>query len=107
MTQSSKKRAVITGIGPITCIGIGKEAFWRGILAERSGITRITGFDTSQFHAHCGGKVRDWDPAPFFPPSRLKRLDRYAQFAVASALLALEDSGLPWSCERPQADVGV
>jgi 3-oxoacyl-[acyl-carrier-protein] synthase II len=98
---------VITGIGPITCIGTGKEAFWRGILAERSGISVVTAFDTSQFRARCGGEIRDWDGAAFFPPNRLKRLDRYAQFAVASALMALEDAGLPWSREKPQAGVGV
>ena len=100
-------RAVITGIGPITCIGIGKEAFWQGILAEKSGITHITSFDTSQFNAHCGGEIKEWDGAAFFPPNRLKRLDRYAQFAVASALLALEDAGFAWSREQPQARVGV
>jgi 3-oxoacyl-[acyl-carrier-protein] synthase II len=104
---SPRRRAVITGIGPITCIGIGKENFWRGILAERSGITRITGFDTSPFRAHCGGEVRDWDGAAWFPPNRLKRLDRYAQFAVASTLMALEDAGFAWSRETPRGDVGV
>jgi 3-oxoacyl-[acyl-carrier-protein] synthase II len=105
--KANGRRAVITGIGPITCIGTGKENFWRGILAERSGITRITSFETGEGHACCGGEIRDWDPSAFFPPNRLKRLDRYAQFAVASALLALEDAGLPWSRERPRADVGV
>ena len=105
--MKGKRRAVITGIGPITCIGTGKENFWRGILAERSGISRITCFDTSEFRARCGGEIRDWDPAAFFAPNRLKRLDRYAQFAVASALMALEDAGLPWSRDTPQADVGV
>jgi len=104
---AQKRRAVITGIGPITCIGIGKEAFWRGILAERSGVSLVTSFDTSQFHAHCGGEIRDWDGAAFFPPNRLKRLDRFAQFAVASALMALEDAGLQWSREQPRADAGV
>jgi 3-oxoacyl-[acyl-carrier-protein] synthase II len=108
MSQSNpRRRAVITGIGPITCIGTGKEAFWRGILAERSGISTITSFDTSQFRAHCGGEIRDWDPSAFFPPNRLKRLDRYAQFAVASAMMALEDAGLAWSREQPRADAGV
>jgi len=101
------RRAVITGIGPITCIGIGKEDFWSGILAERSGVSLITGFDTSQFHAHCGGEIREWDGGAFFPPKRIKRLDRYAQFAVASAIMALEDAGLPWSREKPRADIGV
>ncbi len=51
--------------------------------------------------------MRDWDATQIFPPHRLKRLDRYAQFSVASALLALEDAGLPWSKERPQARTGV
>lgn len=106
-SPQARRRVVITGIGPITCIGIGKEAMWAGIRAERSGIDRITRFDTGEFRAHCGGEVRDWDPTPFFPPHRLKRLDRYAQFAVASALMALEDARLSWSREHPQARIGV
>ncbi len=102
-----RRRAVITGLGPITCAGTGKDAFWASIRAGRSGISRITGFDTSDYKAHCGGEIRDFDPAHFFPPHRLKRLDRYAQFSVASALLALEDAGLPWSKETPQPRAGV
>jgi 3-oxoacyl-[acyl-carrier-protein] synthase II len=104
---AKRRRAVITGVGPITCIGTGRDAFWRGIRAQKSGISRVSSFDTSEFHAHCGGEIRDWDGGAFFPPHRLKRLDRYAQFAVASALLALEDAGLTWSREKPQARVGV
>jgi 3-oxoacyl-[acyl-carrier-protein] synthase II len=107
MKNGTHRRAVITGIGPITCIGTGKENFWRGILAEKSGISLISSFDTSQFNAHCGGEVRDWDGAAWFPSNRLKRLDRYAQFAVASARMALEDAGLAWSREKPRPDVGV
>ncbi len=103
----SRRRAVITGIGPITCIGIGKEEFWNGILAERSGISRISSFDTSGFHAHCGGEIPQWDPTEYFPPHRLKRLDRYAQFAVASSKMALDDAGIEYSLERPQHRVGV
>jgi 3-oxoacyl-[acyl-carrier-protein] synthase II len=102
-----RRRAVITGLGPITPIGIGRNAFWDGLLAEKSGIRRIQSFDTSQFRAHCGGEIPDWDPAIFFPPHRLKRLDRYAQFSVASALLALEDAGISWSKENPQPRFGV
>jgi 3-oxoacyl-[acyl-carrier-protein] synthase II len=102
-----KRRVVITGLGPITCIGTGKANFWSQILAGKSGISHVTGFETRDFHARCGGEIRDWDPAHFFPPHRLKRLDRYAQFAVASALLALEDARFPWSREAPQSRVGV
>ncbi len=107
MGNENLRRVVITGVGPITCAGIGVEAFWKSIVAGRSGISRITSFDTSELKAHCGGEIRDWDPTVFFPPHRLKRLDRYAQFSVASALLALQDAGLPWSKEEPNARVGV
>ncbi len=107
MRNGKQRRAVITGIGPITCIGTGREDFWRGIRAEKSGIQRISTFDTTAFHAHCGGEIRDWVPEDHFPPHRLKRLDRYAQFSVASARMALEDAGLAYSREEPQHRVGV
>src|SRR3989440_2625139 len=103
----AKRRAVITGIGPITCIGIGREDFWRGLRAEKSGIRTISSFDTSQFNAHSAGEIVDWMPEDHFPPHRLKRLDRYAQFAVASAKMALDDAGLSYSRETPQDRVGV
>ena len=103
----SRRRAVITGIGPITCIGHGVDGFWNGILAEQSGITRISTFDPKPFQVSCAGEISDWDPEQFFSPQRLKRLDRYAQFAVASAQLALDDAGINYSREHPQHRVGV
>ncbi len=102
-----RRRAVVTGIGPITCLGIGKDALWRGLLAERSPISRLTYFDTTPFHAKCAGEIREFDPRRWFPPHRLKRLDRYAQFAVASAHLALEDAGLDYRKDDPRPRVGV
>jgi len=102
-----KRRVVITGLGPITCIGTGREVFWQNIRAGKSGISLVSTFDTSELKAHCGGEILDWDPTRFFPPHRLKRLDRYAQFSVASALLALEDAGLAWSREQPTFRAGV
>ena len=103
----STRRAVITGIGPISCIGIGKESFWRGILAEKSGIAPLTRFDLGGLEARSAGQVDDFDPLNYFPAKMLRRLDRYAQFAVASALLALEDSGLSYSSESPDPRRGV
>ena len=103
----SRRRAVITGIGPITCVGRGRKSFWDGILAEKSGISNIASFDTSAFHVRCGGEIHDWDPEEFFMPHRLKRLDRYAQFAVASTKLALDDAQFEYSREEPQHRVGV
>jgi len=103
----SQRHAVITGIGPITCLGYGRENFWNAILAEKSGISSITTFDPSVFRVRCAGEIRDWDPEEFFSPQRLKRLDRYAQFAVVSAKLALDDSGIEYSREKPQERIGV
>ncbi len=103
------RRAVITGLGPVTSIGVGREAFWQGLRAQRSAIARLQAFDTFEagLNAHHAGEIRDWDPRVFFPPHRLKRLDRYAQFAVASARLALEDAGFPYDPEKPQERVGI
>ena len=103
----SRRRVVITGLGPITCIGRGRENFWNGIRAEQSGIGRISSFDASAFNVHCAGEIPDWNPEEFFAPHRLKRLDRYAQFSVASAKLALDDAGLEYSHDRPQDRFGV
>ena len=102
-----KRRAVITGIGPITCIGHGRENFWSAILAEKTGISRISSFDPKPFQVRCAGEILDWNPEEFFSPQRLKRLDRYAQFSVASARLALDDAGIRYSREEPQHRIGV
>jgi 3-oxoacyl-[acyl-carrier-protein] synthase II len=105
--KDSKRRAVITGLGPITAVGIGRDEFWNGLRTEKSGIRRVESFDSSIFNAHCAAEIPDWKPEEFFPPHRLKRLDRYAQFSVGSAKLALEDAGIAWSREEPQHRVGV
>src|SRR5437667_4307247 len=105
--RQARRRAVVTGIGPITCIGTGVDSFWNGILAERSGIGGITSFDPSVFRVRCAGEIRDWNPEEFFQPHRLKRLDRYAQFAVVSAKLALDDACIEYSREKPQDRIGV
>lgn len=102
-----KKRAVITGLGPITALGIGKNAFWQGLQTEKSAIGHLQRFCTDTFSAKCAAEINNFDPGVFFPPHRLKRLDRYAQFSVASAILALEDSGLDLKAEHLITRAGV
>jgi 3-oxoacyl-[acyl-carrier-protein] synthase II len=101
------RRVVVTGLGPITPIGIGTEAFWQGILAGKSSIDYVSRFDPDLFNAKTAAEIRHWEPGRYFPPHRLKRLDRYAQFAVTSAKLALDDSGLSFSPDNPQDRIGV
>ena len=59
---TTSSRVVITGVGPITSIGCGKEAFWKGLLAGASGIGRIVSFDASDYRSHRGAEVKDFHP---------------------------------------------
>jgi 3-oxoacyl-[acyl-carrier-protein] synthase II len=103
----NRRRVVITGLGPITCIGKGVDGFWKGIIAEKTGISNIENLDVSQFGVRVAGQINNWDPEEFFPPHRLKRLDRYAQFSVASAKLALDDARIEYSHDKPNDRIGV
>jgi 3-oxoacyl-[acyl-carrier-protein] synthase II len=100
-------RVVITGIGALTCAGHGRQGLWEGILREQSGISFITRFDTSTYDAKCAGAINDFDPTQHFPFHKLKRIDRYAQFALVLTQQALDDAGLKLSPEHPRTDVGV
>jgi 3-oxoacyl-[acyl-carrier-protein] synthase II len=105
--NSSPPQIVITGLAPIAACGIGKDAFWSVLQMGRSGIGELTRFEPAEGRARCAGEVRDFDPTAFFPPHRMKRLDRHSQFAVAAARLALEDAGLAWSKAAPNDRIGV
>jgi 3-oxoacyl-[acyl-carrier-protein] synthase II len=91
----NERRVVITGMGVISPVGNDLNSFWDSLKAGRSGISRIAAFDTSAYHCHIGGEVRDFDYVPFFrTPKDGKRVDRYAGLAVAASKMALEDSGI-------------
>ncbi|HXH11122.1 MAG TPA: beta-ketoacyl-ACP synthase II [Alphaproteobacteria bacterium] len=92
--MSSQRRVVITGLGAIAPNGIGKDAFWDGLISGRSGINRITRFDASAFPCQIAGEVNDFQPTAFIEPVDAKRMSRVSQLAVAVAKMALDDSGL-------------
>lgn len=105
-----KNRVVITGLGAVTPIGIGKDEFWKGLLEGKNGIEKITRFDASEYGAQIAGEVKDFDPADFIDKKESKRMDRYAQFAVAAAKLAIEDSGIDLEkadCDRIGTYIGA
>lgn len=89
------RRIVITGIGVICPLGNDLKSTWTAMKEGKSGISRISSFDPSPYPAQIAGEVKDFDPIPFFKsPKDARRVDRYTQFAVAAAKMALEDSGL-------------
>ncbi len=101
-----KRRVVITGIGVVSSIGIGKNAFWEALCQGRSGISRITSFDPSHLSTQIAGEVKNFDPLLFIDRKSLRRMDRTSQFAVACAKMAVEDAGLdPRSNGRERAGV--
>ena len=84
-------RVVITGLGSITPIGIGKENYWNSLLAGKSGIGYITRFNTENHDTKVAAEINEFNPLDFFEKKEAKRMDRFAQFAVAATKLALED----------------
>jgi 3-oxoacyl-[acyl-carrier-protein] synthase II len=88
------RRVVITGIGAITPIGVGREALWSGLKAERSAVGPVTRFDPSIFRSHNAAEVRDFVATDHLDAKRARRLERFAQFSVAAARMAVADAHL-------------
>ncbi len=90
-----KRRVVVTGVGVISPNGIGNEACWKGMVNGVSGIKRVTEFDVSMFMTQVAAQVRDFDPHKLgLTNDEALRMDRYVQFAMVGARMALEDSKL-------------
>ena len=92
--RAFERRVVITGLGLVTPVGIGTEPTWTGLLNGRSGITRITRFDATDYPAQIAGEVAEFDPKPYITPRDIKKMDRFIQFAVAAARMAADDAGI-------------
>jgi 3-oxoacyl-[acyl-carrier-protein] synthase II len=88
------RRVVVTGIGIISPVGIGKEKYWSSLTGGVSGIGPVTKFDTSGFPTKIAGEVSDFDPTEYFDRKEARRMDRFSQFAVAATKIAIEDAGL-------------
>jgi 3-oxoacyl-[acyl-carrier-protein] synthase II len=100
--RSMKRRAVVTGLGVVTSLGRNVELFWDRIVRGDSGVGPITLFDVAGYRVGFGGQV-PWEPEneDIANPKELKRLDRFTQFALASAKDAVTDSGIDFSQEDP------
>jgi 3-oxoacyl-[acyl-carrier-protein] synthase II len=94
-----KRRVVITGIGAVTPIGSTVEGLWDGLRREKSAVSSITRFDPSIFKSHNAAEVNDFDVTDWLERKRAKRLDRYGHFSVATAQMAIADSGIDLATE--------
>jgi 3-oxoacyl-[acyl-carrier-protein] synthase II len=87
-------RVVITGLGIVSSIGIGKEVFWENCLHGVPGIKRIQGFDVSSYRSRLGAQLPEVDFKAYIKPANLRRMDRIGKVVVSSVRLAIDDSGL-------------
>jgi len=90
----NKKRVVITGLGVVSSIGIGKDDFWANLIRGKSGISEVESFDTSNQFTHFGGEIKNFKPGDFLEKKKVKLMARASHLAVAAAKLAIKDSGL-------------
>lgn len=93
-SDPSRHRVAVTGIGPITAVGTGVEGFFAGLQRERSGIRTITRFDASPWRTRIAAEVDEFEPGDYMDAKNVRRLDRFGQFSIASARMALHDAGL-------------
>ncbi|MCW9095597.1 MAG: beta-ketoacyl-ACP synthase II [Ignavibacteriaceae bacterium] len=90
----NNRRVVITGMGAVTPIGNGLKEFWEGLIEGRNGVDLITHFDTTKFDTKFAAEVKNFKPEDYLDKKSIRRLDPFAQFAVATAEMAMQDSGI-------------
>jgi 3-oxoacyl-[acyl-carrier-protein] synthase II len=93
--MTERRKVVITGIGPVSPIGVGVDDFWKGATSGRNGIGPITRFDTTDFPVKIAAELKEFDPRDWLDPKEARRTDRFVQYAVAAAKLAWADAGNP------------
>jgi 3-oxoacyl-[acyl-carrier-protein] synthase II len=106
MNGGKQRRVVITGIGAVTPIGHTRQGLWQGVLRGKSGVRRVSAFDISGYRSQVAAEVLDFDAAPYLDRKQLRRLDRYSQFALCAAKMAVADAELQLEAESYER-VGV
>jgi len=101
-----RQRVVVTGLGIIAPNGIGKDNYWASVIAGNCGIRRISKFEISKYPTQIAGEINGFDPAMYMCKKKAKFMSRFAQFALASSKMAMEDSGLELSNED-RCKVGI
>ncbi|WP_242345546.1 beta-ketoacyl-ACP synthase II [Anaeromyxobacter terrae] len=98
----TRRRVVVTGLGLVSPVGIGVDESWAALVAGKSGIGPITLFDASTFPTRIAGEVKGFDPTKFMDRKEARRNDRFIQFALAAADMAMKDAGLDMAKEDPE-----
>jgi len=100
--RNIKERVVLTGMGALTPLGLSVDETWAGLVAGRSGITKITQFDASHMPIQIAGEVKGFDPGVYMPIKEARRISRASQLALAASTQAMADAGLEDSVPDPE-----
>jgi 3-oxoacyl-[acyl-carrier-protein] synthase II len=103
--MNDKRRIIITGIGVVSPIGVGKKTFWNALLEGQCGTKRISSFDVSTYPTQVGGEIRDFDPVDFMSHKDARRMDRSSQMILAAAMMAAEDAKIEFGVDMSRAGV--
>jgi 3-oxoacyl-[acyl-carrier-protein] synthase II len=95
----SRRRVVVTGLGLVCPVGVGVEESWQALVAGRSGVGPITHYDASTYPTKIAGEVKGFEPEKFMDRKEVRRNDRFIQFALAAADMAVKDSGIDFEKE--------
>ena len=107
MNRNGRRRVVITGLGALTSLGNDYETTWRNLIAGGSGAGPITQFDDAEYDVHFACEVRDFDPTLYMEHKTARRMDRFAQLAIAAARQAEADSGIVIAKEPDRVGASV
>ncbi len=94
MSQSARRRVVVTGIGLISPVGVGTQPTWDALMRGESGIGPVTYFDATDYVCRIGGEVSDFDPLVFISKKDIKKSDRFIHLGIGAAQFAVDDAGL-------------
>ena len=101
------RRVVVTGLGVVSPLGVGIDAFWDGLIHGRSGVRRITRFDPSPYPSQIAGEIPDFDAAAHLPRRDIVRTDMFIHYALISAQAALADSGVKIDGQNDRVGVSI
>ena len=101
------RRVVVTGMGVVSPLGVGIDAFWDGLTHGRSGVRRITRFDPSPYPSQIAGEIPDFDATAHLPRRDIVRTDVFIHYALISAQAALADSGVKIDGQNDRVGVSI
>ncbi len=104
--MNKERRVVITGMGVVSPVGKNVDEFWSSLIAGKGGVQRITQFDPSQYDSQIAGEVKGFDPSAYISPKKIRRIDKFVQYALVAAYQAVSDAQIDFKNEDP-FQVGV